>query len=523
MSKAVKTVVSVVAAVAIPFAAPAIASSIGLSTAIGTAVGSATTGAVVGGAITGAALGAVKGAVLGEDVGRSALFGGIGGGIGGYASVASAGGGGAGAAGGAGGGTGLTAPSGATAASGSPYALGTGTSGTGLALGGSGTGLSMGTTAGGLPTSAVGAGGGLSAAMTPVDYSLTAGLQFPSVGLNPATASYGLQAPDPGFFASSVDRALATGQAIDYSLAAGMPPSQGLSVVGAAPGGGTQVITGQGIYTSTTPISAYSGGSYSPTLAAGGTTALGDPTSFINQQPAAVFAPSAATQTAQTAGTTAAQTGTQPKSFTEALKSVPGAIADKFSDPKALADLILRAGGQLAGSVLAGEGLTAEEQMLLQAQTEELRQLQQANQALFNQRLEQAQALVGESKYFDPEYFGLQRARRAQLAGAKAKKAGLRGLSGERREAEARRYDLATARDTGTAYDVGYGTGVQGRLGTMQAGIAAMPGYMTPSTQAYAALAALYGKGEERRAQQATDIGRFFGDLTGTQQSQSRG
>jgi len=465
VSKAVKTVVSVVAAIAIPFAAPAIASSIGLSAAIGSAVGSATAGAVVGGAITGAALGATKGAVLGEDVGRSALFGGIGGGIGGYTFAASAGGG------GAGGGTGLTAPSGATAASGSPYALGTDTSGTGLTLGGSGTGLSS--------------------AMTPVDYSLTAGLQSPSVGLNPATASYGLQAPDPDFFASSVDRALATGQAIDYSLAAGMPPSQGLSVVGAAPGGGTQVITGQGVYTSTTPISAYSGGSYSPTLAAGGTTA--------------------------------AQIGTQPTSFAEALMSVPGAIADKFSDPKALADLILRAGGQLAGSALAGEGLTAEEQKLLQAQTEELRQLQQTNQALFNQRLEQAQALIGESKYFDPEYFGLQRARRAQLAGAKAKTAGLRGLSGERREAEARRYDLATARDTGTAYDVGYGTGVQGRLGTMQAGFAAMPGYMTPSTQAYGALAALYGKGEERRAQQATDIGRFFGDLIGTQQSQSRG
>ena len=528
MSKAVKTVVSVVAAVAIPFAAPAIASSIGLSAAIGSAVGSATAGAVVGGAVTGAALGAVKGAVLGENVGRSALFGGIGGGIAGYASVPSAGGDGAGAAGGAGGGTGLTAPSGATAASGSPYALSTGTSGTGLTLGGGGTGLSLGTTAGGLPTSAVGTGGGLSAAMTPVDYSLTAGMQFPSVGLNPATAGFGLQAPDPGFFTSSVDRALATGRAIDYSLAAGMPPSQGLSVVGAAPGGGTQVITGQDVYTSATPISAYSGGSYSPGLAAGGTTALGDPASFIKQQPAAVSAPSAATQTAQTAGTTAAQTGTQqtgtqPKSFTEALKRVPGAVADKFSDPKALADLILRAGGQLAGSALAGEGLTAEEKMLLQAQAEELRQLQQTNQALFNQRLEQAQALIGESKYFDPEYFGLQRARRAQLAGAKAKMAGLRGLSGERRQAEARRYDLATALDTGTAYDVGYGTGVQGRLGTLQAGITAMPGYMTPNTQAYRELADLYNRGEERSATRATGIGRFFGDLTGTQQSQSRG
>lgn len=407
MSKAVKTIVSVVAAVAIPFAAPAIASSIGLSAAIGGAVGSATVGAVLGGAVTGAALGAVKGAVLGEDVGRSALFGGIGGGIGGYTTTASAV---TAPAGGAVGGTGLTVPPAGAPAGASPYALAGGNTGLTTPAGGaaaSGTGLTVpgATTASGLTTS----GAGLSGAMTSVDYSLTAGV----------------------------------------------PHSQGLSVA--------------------------SGGTYSPTLAAGmGAT------------------PTAALRT-----------------FGEALSRAGDAIKTKFTDPKALADLTLRAAGQLAGSALAGTGMSAEEQALLNAQTGELRMLQSTNQALFNQRLEQAQNLIGESKYFDPEYFGLQHARRAQVTGAHAKRAGLRGLTGGAREAEARRFDLATSRDAGTAYDVGYGTGVSGRLQTMQAGLSQMPTSFPSSMGEYSNLRQAYAGAAQRRSQQARDIGSLFGSLTG--------
>jgi len=97
-------------------------------------------------------------------------------------------------------------------------------------------------------------------------------------------------------------------------------------------------------------------------------------------------------------------TGAKSATFMEAIKQVPGQIAAKFTDPKALADLTLRAGGMLAGSLIAGDGLSDEERKLLDAQTEELRTLQQANAGLFAQRLEQAQNLVGESKYFDPEW-----------------------------------------------------------------------------------------------------------------------
>jgi hypothetical protein len=335
----------------------------------------------------------------------------------------------------------------------------------------------------------------------PVDYSLASGAQFPTTGLNPATAGFGLRAPDPGFFNAAVGQSLAAGTPIDYSLAAGMPPSTGLSFAAANPlTGGTQVTTGTGTFQSSTPISQYSGGSYvGPTgTATGGSIAAGTGT-----------------------GATTSATG-KPTTFTEALKQVPGEIAKKFSDPAALADLTLRAGGMLAGSLAAGDGLSNEERALLDAQTQELRTLQQTNAGLFAQRLEQAQNLMGESKYFDPEYFGLQRARRTQLAGAKAKRAGLRGLEGASRAAEARRFDLATARDVGSSFDQGYLTGVQGRLGTMQAGMNAMPASFPSSMGDYTNLRGAYTAADQRARQTQGDIGNLFGSLTGGQRSQGR-
>lgn len=224
---------------------------------------------------------------------------------------------------------------------------------------------------------------------------------------------------------------------------------------------------------------------------------------------------------AATAPTAQAPT-TQPKTFSEAIKQVPGQIASRFTDPKVLADLTLRAAGSIAGSALAGDGLSAQEKQLLDAQVQELQQLRQMNVGLFNQKLEQAMGLMGESKYFDPEYFGLQAARRAQLAGAQQKRAGLRGLTGERRAAEERRFDIATGRQTGTQYDVGYQTGVQGRLNTIQAGINAMPGYLQP-TSGSADLRAAFESAEERRRKRSEDIGSLFGSFTGIERSRSTG
>jgi hypothetical protein len=208
-------------------------------------------------------------------------------------------------------------------------------------------------------------------------------------------------------------------------------------------------------------------------------------------------------------------TTTVPTTFADALKAVPGEIAAKFSDPKALADMTLRAAGALAGSLSAGDGMSDEEKALLKAQTDELRNLQESNKALFDQKLQAAQDLLGESKYFDPEYFGLQRARKAQLAGAKAKRAGLRGLTGARRASEERRFDLATGRDTGSAFDQGFQTGIGGRLQNMQAGLSGMPGYLTGSGAEYTNIYNQYAAADKRAAERAKGAGELFGSITG--------
>jgi hypothetical protein len=484
--KVFKTVVSVVAAVAIPFVAPAIASSIGLSTAIGSALGSATAGSVIGGALTGATLGAVKGAVLGEDIRSSALMGGIGGGISGYGYTSP----------GAGGGTGISPTASTTTGQGL-----TATGGQGLtATGGQGLTYSGATTAGGIAqTSAplTGVGG----AFGPVDYGLTAGMAPTGITGFTGAGSYGLQAPTSYY---DIGAALSSGTPIDYSLAAGMTsPAAGLSVTSTAPSGATQTTTAGGTMTAPT-----SGTVTAPTTTTGITSTT--PTDY--------------TLTGATGGTTGATAGTTTEpSF---LQQMGSAVTDKFKDPKALADLTLRAAGMLAGSALSTQGLTPEEMQALNSYTEELRRLQETDQALFNQRLEQAQNLIGESKYFDPEYFGLQRARRTQAAGARAKRAGLRGLSGERRAAEARRYDLATARDTGSAFDQGYLTGIQGRLQTQQAGLSAFP-TQVPSggfaTNEYNALMNAYKNADDRTAAESRQISSMFGQLTGIGSSNSLG
>ena len=219
--------------------------------------------------------------------------------------------------------------------------------------------------------------------------------------------------------------------------------------------------------------------------------------------------------------TVVGQSTVVPTSFADAVRAVPSAIAAKFSDPNALADITLRAAGAIAGSLSAGDGMSDQEKQLLQAQTDELRALQVSNKALFDQKLQAAQDLIGESKYFDPEYFGLQRARKAQLAGAKAKRAGLRGLEGSRRASEERRFDLATGRDTGTAFDQGFGAGVAGRTQTLQAGLSMMPGMQTGYGSDYKNIYDQYTAADRRSKERAQGIGDLFGSITGTSKAKA--
>ena len=229
---------------------------------------------------------------------------------------------------------------------------------------------------------------------------------------------------------------------------------------------------------------------------------------------------------ATTAGTAAGTAATAaPTTFMQALRRVPEAVAAKFRDPNALADLTLRAAGLMAGSAIAGSGLSPEEEALLQAQRQELEYLQANNQALFQERLNQARGLLGEAKYFDPNYFGLQQAAGVQLRGARAKEEALAGIDPRRaglRAAEERRANLAIGRDVGTAYSQGYQRGVEGRTGLLQSGLQQLPS-SAPATAlgSYGQqLANMYDTAAGRQAATQKYIGGFLGSLQSPYQTE---
>jgi len=306
------------------------------------------------------------------------------------------------------------------------------------------------------------------------------------------------------------------------------------AVGGAVIGAGTAAVTGQDIgrgalfggigggvsgYLQPAAGPAGAGGAGGAGVTAPTTAATAAPTTTAGLT---TFTPGAAAAQMSAAGvpaTAATAAAAAPTTFMEALRQVPAAVARKFSDPAALADLTLRAAGQLAGSALVGEGLSADEQKLLAAQQAELAWLQQNNQALFQQRLQEAQDLLGEARYFDPEYFGLQAARRQQLAGAAQERKALRGLTGTRRAAEERRIRLGTARNVGTAYDIGYGTGVTGRLQTRQAGLAALPERAPATYGGYEGLFQSYQQARTGRDAGLEGVGDLFGAFTGRRQA----
>lgn len=491
-----KGVVAAVASIAVPFVAPVLASTLAASTAIGASV-AGTIGMTGLSAATGAVLGAGVAAATGGDVGRGALMGGIGGGIAGY---------------------GMPTP-GSNAASAGAY----GGSGGAAVNNASSSYFTPGTTAAAAP------------AVAPV--------AAPSLQLAGGTAPTGTSAYFAGptraagadtYFASASTPAQTFATGPTYQAVTNVPQNVFSNYQSGIPNVGVNTATAP----TTSPIAGqadtYFRSGTGPTMGTNQVASTGGTVTSDYASGVGGFSPaSAATPTGAAAGggvqyNAAGQainpaTG-KPLTTMEALQSVPGQLRARFSDPKALADLTLRAAGAIYSAEMGGgddpyAGLTDEEKRLLQAQMDELNTLRKENAALFNQRLEQAQSLMGESKYFDPEYFGLQRARRAQLAGARAKRAGLRGLTGAAREAEARRFDLATGRDIGSAYDAGYGQGISGRLQTKQAGMAMMPTSFPSASAEFSNLANIYGSAADRslayQQRQAQGAGNIFAPIFG--------
>lgn len=497
-------VVAVVAAVAIPIAAPAIAASIGASAAIGTALTTAgisaataaTAGSVIGSAIVGAGLGAVTAAVTGQNVGKGALMGGIGGGIGGY----------------------FSAPSVPTSAV-SPQAMAA-------------------ANASADPIQALNASQGWTASTPQANLAITSGGQVATMENGVWTAG-GQAIPSESIaYGGQVDSALASqlsssGDAMGAANA--IQQSGTLSVNTPTAMGGNAGYLGTTNYydpaTATAAPGAYTGANgqaFSPSANYQQAGLAITPQAEAAATVQAAYSPQgvAGAQPTTSGGTTTGGT-TTGGAAQQAPTSVWQALQQKFTDPKQQADMLLRAAGQIAGSQLAGEGLTPEQQELVNQQAEELKKLKETNSDLFNERLSWAQGLLGESRYFDPEYFGLQSQRGVQTTGARAKREAMRKLQGKGkaglRAAEERRYDLGIATGGEQAYLQGADAAQQNKLRTMQSGVSQLPTGAPDYTNQYSALLKTYGDAETSRNARAQNIGNFLGDLTGTAKSQNRG
>jgi hypothetical protein len=480
-----KAVVGVVAAVAIPFAAPAIVGAIASSTAIAaampavTAALSTTAGAVIGSAIVGAGLGAVSAKVTGGDVGRGALMGAIGGGIGGYSQAGSI------TAQGQNVGTGATAITDAGTAQ-----------------------LATTPTANAVVTN-VGSG---------------TGYWSPELGqfVDPTTGN--TIAAQNIAYGGTVDSALASqlsqggvqaqglADAINASgtMAVNTPVAAGGNAAAFGAGGGTYYDPTTAVAGSA-PSYAQAGLQYTPAMEQAAANAAVQSGQMVNTA-ATATTPAQTVQASTAPAVTGAAAQAAPTTFTEALKQ-------KFTDPRNQADLFLRAAGQIAGSQIAGDGLSDEERTLLNQQVEELQQLRTTNQELFNQRLQEAQNIIGESKYFDPSYFGLQSERAVKTAGSRAKRDALGKFGSQRaglRRAEERRFDLGLATGSQTAYLQGADAAQQNKLRTQAAGISALPTSGPAAGLQYGSyVGGLYDAADRRRRQAAGDIGDLFGSFTG--------
>ena len=410
-------VLGIVAAIAIPFAAPAIATAIGVSGALS-------------GALIGAGLGAATAAITGQNIGMGALTGGIGGGIGGY----------------------MNAPAGTNPFTGSTIQSGS-------AFGGPPIGSPDFIAAqGGIPTTAgvqssLGTGSGV-------------GLQDMLPGTNVNDPTYGLSSAGSTNPGATLSGGGGYTQQVSYSptdstsLAAARDAARAQSYAG-----GNFAMDESGQYINLTtgevvPTAAYG----QPTLNTNMGAVRGIPTSTPLPRGIPQGVMNDAQRMTQLGGVQSTPT------FGDRLAGLGDSVSGFFNDPmaaiKKMPDYAKYSGVQAGTRALSGL-FTPDQPDMSPMETaaledrKRLRQMEEAaqarNQALGDQYMQQAQAI-------NPVNFGFETAAAQSARLQRGQQAGLRNLTGAQRTAAQRRAALDQARIGGSAFNQGYGRGLQERM-----------------------------------------------------------
>jgi len=166
--------------------------------------------------------------------------------------------------------------------------------------------------------------------------------------------------------------------------------------------------------------------------------------------------------------------------FMTAVKSVPSAVADKITDPDALANLTMQAGGQLLGQALAPDPeMPPEQRQLIEERKAELAALKERDEEAFNAQMDAAKQYLQQAQQYDPTYMAFQSANKAAIENQRKLREQYRRSALSRGRdisaAERRRMELDAARNVSSEYDRGFQSGLTAQNKVTQAGLSAIP------------------------------------------------
>ena len=166
--------------------------------------------------------------------------------------------------------------------------------------------------------------------------------------------------------------------------------------------------------------------------------------------------------------------------FVSGIKTAGSAVAQKLTDPEALANLTMQAGAQLVGAALAPDPeMPPEQRELLEMRKAELADLKNKDEAAFNAQMDAAKQYLQQAKQFDPRYMAIQAANKSAIEQQRKLREQERkyALSSGRdiSAAERRRMSLDAARNVSSDYDKGFMQGLEGQTKITQAGLSAIP------------------------------------------------
>jgi hypothetical protein len=176
----------------------------------------------------------------------------------------------------------------------------------------------------------------------------------------------------------------------------------------------------------------------------------------------------------------------------------------------------IQTGGQLIGAALAPDSSKQIEQY-----QQELKALQGKDEAAYQAKLKEYESFVAQAKAVSPEFFGQQSANAAMIKNARQIEAGLRdvprnGNDASRStylDAERRRANIGASQNTSTAYNQGYGVGLDTKNSMLSKASGMYPSTPKGYLEGMRTVSDMYATDARNRSESARGMSQMFGSL----------